>query len=437
MMNTGKTANRPLRVGIIGAGHRSVLYASHAETCPDSMQIVAVADPNDHRRNETAERFHIAKEHCYKSADELVKAHLEMDAVINGTMDRLHVETTLPFIEAGYDVLLEKPICTNKEDLMKLLQATRKHKTKLMICHVLRYAPFYAEIKQRLLNGDIGDIVSIETEENVSYHHMAVGFIRGKWANKEKCGNPMLMSKCCHDLDIICWLKSGVNPTSVSSFGGLYQFKKENAPKGSGTRCLVDCSIEKDCPYSALKNYIEQRLWDSYAWEGIEHLGRDITDEQKIESLKNDNPYGRCVWHCDNNVVDHQTVSIQFEDGTTAAHALNTATAKPCRTIHICGTKGEILGVMEDSFFLLRKPDARAGHEYSEERVETKGESHMHGGGDFRLVEDFLRVLNGEAASISTTSIEDSINGHMVAFAADEAMLEKKIVHCMLNTANQ
>lgn len=427
-MNTGNKASRPLRVGIIGAGHRSVLYASHAETCPESMTIVAVADPSEIRRNETAERFHIPKENCFADAAQMAKAHPEMDAVINGTMDRLHVETTMPFIEAGYDVLLEKPICTNREDLMKLLQATRKYKTKIMICHVLRYAPFYVEIKKRLLSGDIGEIVSIETEENVSYHHMAVGFIRGKWANKEKCGNPMLMSKCCHDLDIISWLKSGVNPASVSSFGGLYQFREANAPAGSGTRCLTDCAIEKTCPYSAMKNYIEQRLWDSYAWEGIEHLGRNISEEQKIESLKSDNPYGRCVWRCDNNVVDHQTVSILFDDGTTAAHALNTATPKPCRTIHICGTKGEILGVMEDGYFLLRKPDAREGHEYSEEKIETNGGTEMHGGGDFRLVEDFVRVLRGEAASISTTSIEDSINGHMIAFAADEAMMNHRVI---------
>jgi len=294
---------------------------------------------------------------------------------------------------------------------------------------VLRYAPFYVEIKKVVAAGKIGKVVHIETAENVSYHHMATAFIRGKWNSKARCGSSILMAKCCHDLDIISWLKSGVAPTSVTSFGHLTQFKKENAPEGAGTRCLTDCKIEDRCPYSAKRLYIDKGLWSFYAWESIEHLGGSkAPKEVKIESLKTNNPYGRCVWHCDNDVVDHQSVIVQFEDGCIAVHNLIGATARPCRTIHIVGTQGEIEGVMEDGQFVIRYPSLEVGEEYVEEVVKVDVRNEMHGGGDLRLVEDFVRRLGGEAPSISSTGLEDSIYGHLIGFAADQSMVEKRSI---------
>ncbi|MDF2718256.1 MAG: oxidoreductase, partial [Paenibacillus sp.] len=133
--------------------------------------------------------------------------------------------------------------------------------------------------------------------------------------------------------------------------------------------------------------------------------------EERIESLRTDNPYGRCVWKCDNDVVDHQSVVVEFEDGSTASHNMTGGTSKPCRSIHLIGTFGEIQGVMEDGYFVIRRPDPRAGHEYTEERIELNVSKDMHGGGDLRLVEDFVRVVRGEKPSISSTALEESIYG--------------------------
>jgi predicted dehydrogenase len=281
-------------------------------------------------------------------------------------------------------------------------------------------------IRRRVAAGEIGELISIRTVENVSYHHMAVGFVRGKWRQRAEA-NPMLLAKCCHDLDIICWMQSGIRPLRVSSFGNLKHFRPEAAPPGSGRRCLVDCRIEADCPYSARKNYIDQGLWSFYAWDSLEHIP-DPTVEQKLESLRADNPYGRCVWRCDNDVVDHQSVIVEFADGCVAAHDMVANTSRPCRTIHLVGTAGEIQGDMEKGRFAIRHPDARAGHEYSEEWVDLNVAGDMHGGGDLRLVGDFLRVVRGEEPSISTTDLGDSISGHLIAFAADEAMNGHRVV---------
>lgn len=414
--------SNPLTTVIVGAGHRGVLYGSYAERHPEELTVVGVADPNEVRREKTAARFSIPDHRCFSSAEELAGAGRLADTVINGTMDLQHVPTTLPLLELGYDVLLEKPICPTRGELLELLGTVRRTGRKLMVGHVLRYAPFYVAIRQRVAAGEIGHIMAMHTSERVSYHHMAAAFVRGRWRSREG-SNPMLLAKCCHDLDLLAWIKSGVRPTQVASVGALTHFRSEMAPAGAGLRCLVDCEIEADCPYSARKNYIEQNLWGAYAWEPIEHL-QDPTEEQKIASLKTDNPWGRCVYHCDNDVVDHQSVIVQFEDDTTATHDMVCGTARPCRTIHLVGTQGEIEGVMEEGKFVVRHADPRRGHEYSEEPVDLSVTGDGHGGGDLRLVGDFVRVVKGEPASLSTTTVEDSINGHMIAFAADDAMLQ-------------
>lgn len=431
MINTSKLENitGPIKVVLVGAGNRTNIYASYAKNKPNELQIVGIVEPNKNRRIKTAIKYDIVDENCFETIEQFIVAPKLADAVINGTMDEIHVQTTIPILQAGYDVLLEKPIGISEQEIVHLLETANDYGRKVMVCHVLRFAPFYAEIKKRILNGVIGDIINIQTSENVSYDHMAVSFIRGKWNSKEKCKSSMLLAKCCHDLDLITWFMSNINPKRVSSFGSLQHFRSEQAPKGAGTRCLVDCQIESDCPYSAKKNYIEQDNWGFYAWRDIESYGSEPTLEQKINSLKTDSPYGRCVWDSDNDVVDHQSVIIEFEDGTTATHNMVGGTAKPCRSIHLIGTKGEIEGVMEDGYFVIRYPDARKGHRFKEERIDIDISNDMHGGGDLLLVSDFVSLLQGNKPSISTTTLEDSINGHRIVFAADKANEENKVVN--------
>ncbi len=423
-----------LKAVIIGAGHRALTYASYAEHHPNALEIVGMADPNPFRRNQTGERFSIPTDRRFETAAALAAVPKFADCAINGTMDHQHVSTSLPLLEAGYDILLEKPFATDSEELWDLVDAADRNCRKVMICHVLRYAPFYYAIRERVASGEIGQIINVQTVEHVSYHHMAVGFVRGKWNSKARCHSPMLMAKCCHDLDLIMWMKSGCRPIAVSSFGTNTQFREEMAPEGAGTKCLVDCDIESDCLYSARKHYIDHPdRWAFYVWDSLEHIDQP-TIQEKIESLEGDNPYGRCVWKCDNDVVDHQSVVIKFDDGCTATHNMVGGTARPSRSIHLIGTKGEIQGVFEDSKFVVRHIDPRPGHEYSENLVnlEADGDKHGafggHGGGDLRLVKDFVDLCNGASPSLACTRIEDSVNGHLTGFLADEAMIGNCIV---------
>lgn len=419
---------------IVGAGHRALCYAKYARKCPDKLKIVGIADPNKMRREQTKKEFGFSDENCFESAEKLAEKEKFADAIINGTMDHQHVPTSIPLLEKGYDILLEKPIAISNEELDDFATVVKNTGRKVMICHVLRYVPFYVKMKEYVMSGKLGKIFNIQTAEHVSYHHMANCFIRGKWNRKDAGGSSILMAKCCHDLDLITWFMSGVAPLKVTSFGGLHYFNRENAPKDSGEYCLLDCPIEEKCLYSNRKiNLDHPNRWSFYVWADYEHLG-ETTLSQKESFLKDkSNPYSKCVWKSDNDVADRQSVMIEFADGTTATHNLVCGTSRAMRKIHIIGSEGELQGILDDNKFVIRHFDTRPEHEYIETEHDLNFEGDMsgafggHGGGDLRLVADFVSVLSGNKPSISCTSLNDSLNGHKIGFYADKSMAENSI----------
>jgi predicted dehydrogenase len=336
-------------------------------------------------------------------------------------MDEQHVETSLPLLKMGYDMLLEKPFCVNKAEMKELLSVVNEHKNKVMICHVLRYSPFYLKFKEKIQSGELGDIINIQTIENVSYHHIATSFVRGKWGNSEKCHTSMLLAKCCHDMDIMMWLMSPLKPVTVSSVGARMQYRSENAPKNSGTYCLKDCPLVETCQYSAKKLYLDHLgSWEFYVWKELESV-ENPTMEQRIELLKHSD-YGRCVYKCDNDVVDHQSVLINFSNGATGTHNMIGGAAAPLRVLKVTGTKGEIYGEFESNVIKFTKIDPNNENMYIEERLDIEDfDLDGHGGGDDNLTADFIKFVAGEKVSVSCTSIYDSVDGHNIIFLADES----------------
>lgn len=430
---------RVVKLAVVGAGHRGIGYAKFTQNLPFPVKIVGVADPDPDRRQCVRDLFGLDEKRCFTSAAALAAAPKFADGVINGTLDHMHVPTTLPLLEAGYHVLLEKPFAVNEKEMRVLLNSARRHKRHVIICHVLRHAPFYHAIKKRVLAGDIGDIINIQTVEHVSFHHMATAYVRGKHSRFDKAQSGMLMAKCCHDLDLIAWMKSGICPVAVASFGGLMHFRSKYAPTASGKRCLVDCQIERSCPYSARKIHIDCNWWGFAAWEGAKFAGDSgaATRMQKVQFMRAKSPIGRCVWRCDNDVVDHQSLIINFKDGATATHNMVGGTAKPTRKIMLVGTHGEIEGEFDAARFVIRTPAPKPGRSifcFKEEEIllEKSGDYHGmrggHGGGDERLVGDFVKIIMGKPPSISTTSLEDSINGHLIGFYAEKSRLKNRVV---------
>lgn len=419
---------QPITAILVGAGHRAMLYAGLADREPERLRIVGVADPNPNRRRRVMERYGFSEEMCFSSAEELASRGKLADAIINGTMDHQHVATAIPLLECGYDMLLEKPFAVNEEEALALADCVRRNNRKVMICHVLRYAPFYYTIKERVARGDIGEIVSIQQLEHVSYHHMSVSYVRGKWANSEHCHTTMLLAKSCHDLDIMMWMMGDTRPVQISSFGGRCQFVPENAPKDAGTVCLKDCPHVDTCLYSAKRLYLEHpKRWAFYVWDQLEHLPNP-TEEDRIALLTGDSPYGRCIYKCSNNVVDRQSVMVHFASGAVGTMNMIGGAAAPMRRIHIVGTRGEIFGELETSRYTVRRinPSAPNG-EHDAETVDLRITGDMtgafggHGGGDGRLVSDFVDYVSGGEPSLACTSIFDSLAGHLAVYKADQS----------------
>ncbi len=435
--------NEPLKVILVGAGNRSMTYASYALDHPDELKIVGVAEPVEVRRKEAQKLYNIPDEMCFESCEELCKQEKLADAVINGTMDTLHLETSVPLLRKGYDMLLEKPFVLSEEEMDELVAVVKETGRKVMICHVLRYAPFYRKIKEIVASGEIGDVYSIHMTEHVAWHHMLSAYMRGKWASPEECGSPILLAKACHDIDLMMWMMGDVKPTTVYSVGGDFKFAKGKKPENAGTRCLVDCPIEKDCIYSARRNYlVGERRWAGNVW-GEAVINQDplalskmnFTDEEREDYLKRAGNYGRCAWDCDRGSnIENQSILFTFENGGFATFNLVGGAPGAQRAIQVIGTKGEVRGIFDNSTYEVRKPvpESESGHVDEVFNLQIEGDmiglKGGHGGGDLLLVEDFVKYMQGGAPSISCTELEQSVVGHKSVFRAEESRKTKRIM---------
>ncbi|HNX13872.1 MAG TPA: Gfo/Idh/MocA family oxidoreductase [Oscillospiraceae bacterium] len=406
---------KKIKAVLIGAGSRSTAYGPYAINQPDELQFVAVAEPDAERRNRFADIHGIPEQLRFSDYKELLGRELLGDAAVICTHDKLHFDPAVKALEKGYHVLLEKPMAATPSECMLLAEAAEEYDRVFSICHVLRYTDFFGTIKKLLDDGRIGKLISIQHNENVAFWHQAHGFVRGGFRNSDE-SSPMILSKCCHDMDIMLWL-AGDDCVRLSSFGTLSHFKPENAPVGAPARCLDGCPVEKECPYYAPKQYLSVNTgWPTSA------ICNDMSIEGRTKALR-EGPYGRCVYHCDNNVVDHQVVNLEFANEVTAAFTMCAFTYECNRTIKLMGTKGEIRGSMLKNEIEI--------HNFTGEHeiINLQQSQYGHGGGDFGLMRDFLRLVQGDGEAEGLTSVKKSVQSHIMSFAAEKARLEGTVIN--------
>ncbi|MCT4619091.1 MAG: Gfo/Idh/MocA family oxidoreductase [Marinisporobacter sp.] len=403
-----------VRVGVIGGGQRGKdAYAKYALEYPDDVEIVAVAEPNELKRKEFSKKHNIGVQYQFETWEDLLKQEKFCDAVIIATPDRMHFKPAKLSLKKGYHVLLEKPMSNDPHEVMELGKIAKQNKNIFMICHVLRYNPLFSEIKAIIENKEIGDLMSIQHNENIGYFHFAHSFVRGNWRNCD-LSSPLILQKSCHDMDILLWLV-GENCIKIASFGKLSYFHKENKPKGSGDRC-IDCKVEKKCPYSALKLYYEN------IGEWPTTVVSDIQTMKEVKKSLKEGDYGRCVYNCDNNVVDHQSSILEFENGVTATFNLCAFTNNINRTLKIMGTKGEIRAVDSKNEIQVELFDTNEIKVINPKKV-----SGFHGGADKLIMKDFISsILSNKTETLTSASV--SVQSHMMAFAAEESRLNNRIV---------
>lgn len=404
---------RPITAVVLGAGNRGCAYSAYAKDHPDELRIVAVAEPRADRRALLAEELNVPEENRFASWQELLSQPKMADCAFVCTLDDDHTAPAIRAMELGYDLLLEKPMSNDESECRRIAQTADRTGRALAVCHVLRYTPFYMTLKALIDQGRIGEVTAINQIENVGYWHQAHSFVRGNWRNTAET-SPMILQKSCHDMDIILWLM-GRDCKRVQSFGSLRHFTPENAPQGAPERCLDGCPQAERCPYYAPRLYMDMRLT---GWP-VDVITTDLSEAGRRKALE-EGPYGRCVYHCDNDVVDRQVVNMEFDGGAVATFTMTAFSSDFSRQLKIFGTQGQITADMGTRQIVL--------HRFGEEKetIPLDEARSGHGGGDFGLLRDFLNVLRqgGE----SRTSANVSLQSHLMCFAAERSRKEHIVV---------
>ena len=399
---------------LVGAGNRGrYVFGRYALRRPERLRIVAVAEPVDERREAFAAEHGIPASRRFADWRDLLDAKTGAPVAIVATSDTLHVEPALAAFARGHHVLLEKPIAPTPAECVQVVLAAEASGRLLQIGHVLRYTAFYEGVQAVLASGVLGDLLTIDMKEHVAYWHMTHSYVRGKFRNRAIAA-PLLLAKTCHDMDLLVWF-AGRAPARVASFGSLVHFRPEGAPPGATARCTDGCPAQAQCPHDAEKFYLapDERLARLWPWTD---LSPDPSREARRRALET-GPYGRCVYRCDNDAVDHQVLAIEFEGGLTATFTVHGSASDERRTIRITGTRGELRGVLHDGLLEI----TRHG-EAGTERIDIRGPGVLgHFGGDEGLLHHFTDVVAREAHAEARTSGRISLDGHLLGFAAERA----------------
>lgn len=406
---------KPIKAIIIGAGDRGNAYSRYAIAHPYQLQIIGVAEIDDNKRRLFSEKFNIPEKNQFRSFEEIFSLPRFADAVFITTLDRAHYQPAVMALKKGYNILLEKPISHNPIEILKLARAAENSKQVIMVCHVLRYTTFFGTIKKILDSNEIGDIISIQHNENIGNIHFSHSFVRGNWSNSNTT-SPIILAKSCHDMDLLLWfINSKIK--KLSSFGSLSYFSSKYKPKNAPKRCIDGCPVEEECPYSAIKIY----LGESPNWFRTV-ITTDASLNGRLKSIQ-EGPYGRCVFQCDNNVPDHQVVNLEFKNGVTVSFTLSALTSEISRTLKIMGTKAELRASTAKNEIEIKKFSTNNITKINVGTIEG-----FHYGGDTNIVKSFISAIRYKTNNKNLTSLQESIDSHLAAFAAEESRLTGKVI---------
>ena len=401
----------------LGAGARGNVYGDYSITYPGRLQIIGVAEPIAERNNRYCQKHSIDEKNRFESWEQVFTRPKFADAVIITTPDDLHYAPCMKALEMGYDVLLEKPIAPTEKECRDILKKTKETGRIVAVCHVLRYAPYFIKLREITRSGVLGKVVSMQHIEPIEHIHMSHSYVRGNWHNSKKT-TPIILAKSCHDLDILRWMV-GKPCKSIQAFGDLKWFKEKNAPAGSTARCTDGCAVESKCPYSALEIYYRKRQ-RNYVFDLPDD--KDKQAEYVLQQLKTTN-YGRCVYRMENDQPDHYTTNMLFEDGLTVSFSMEAFTSYEGRRTRVMGSLGDITGDM--SSFVMT--DFLTG-----QKTQWTQATDGHGGGDWRLVSNWLQAISKRDASVLTSTIDQSIESHVMGFMAEESRATKKVMDIVM-----
>ena len=407
-------------IASIGLGSRGRVYMNGLARHKD-VGFAALCDTRPAMLDHAAGRFPGARKFgCDK---EFFAAGKLADWLIIATPDNCHYAHAKQALLLGYHLICEKPVTANSAELDELCALAKENNAIVLVCHVLRYAPFYKAVKGIVASGAIGDVVNIAHEESVGYWHYAHSYVRGNWRNTESAA-PFLMAKCCHDFDLLYWLSGGLPCESVSGYGALTHFTRENMPPGAATHCLQGCPHAKTCVYSVERLYLK-KLTPLFWGKGVAAGLPKAPPKEELRRILRDGQYGRCVYQSDNTVCDHHSLAMKFAGDATATLSVSAFSFGFTRRTRIQGTKGELYGRDHAMRIHLHK----FGRLPKIIRVPRGNLLSGHGGADQAFCDAAHAVMQGQPIDPENmTTIEQTRLTHRIVYAALEAVETGRVV---------
>ncbi len=408
-------------VFVVGAGNRGGNYSRLMADEAVDAEVVGVAEPIEARREAFAKLYNLSPDRVFSSWNDAAAKERMADVAIITTQDSMHEEPAIAFCERGYDILLEKPMAPTVDSCCRIAEAAEKAGVLMAVCHVMRFTHYTIELKKLVDAGTIGEVVSIQHLEPVGAHHYAHSYVRGNWANEAR-SSFMLLAKSCHDVDWINHIMGG-NCTRISSFGSLNHFRAENRPEGASDRCL-DCAVADDCVYNAKRFYQDALDAERFNWP-INIVTQDDPTQEGVDRALREGPYGRCVYTCDNDVVDHQVVNMEYDGNRSASFTMTGFSTQPDRFTRIFGTRGELTG---DGASITIRNFLTEETEVVDTAVADGSILGGHGGGDGGLARAFVSAVAAQDPSLVSSTIDSALESHVLVFAAEKARREGVVV---------
>ena len=376
-----------MKILILGHGVRGRTYERYARAHPDEYEIVGIADP-------------VSPAATVRDWQDALS--IPADAAIIALPDRFHCAAAKAALAKGLHILLEKPLGCSWAECEEVQAAAARARRLVLTGYVLRFAAYYRRLTEILRAGVIGELTSIHHLVAISYGKAAHAFCRGNWA-READGTSTLVQKCTHDFDLIAWWSRGKACRRLASFGSLQHWRPENAPAGAAARC-TDCpaAVRAACPFDAEKLYCARTdLRYHFADESDAAMAKVVAESR----------YGRCVYACGNDAVDHQTVLMEFDGGLTATLEMESFSARRGRTTHFYGTRGEIAA---DGETIEIRPFG------GEPQVIVPAQHGNHGGGDREIMSAFARLVATASPARYAGFLEAALVSHRLAFRAEK-----------------
>ena len=399
--------HRQVTLLVIGAGRRGNVYSQYSKDFPERLKIVGVAEPKRTRRSMFQIRYEIEAGHTFVDWKEAASKERFADAVLIATLDDMHYAPCIAFADLGYHILCEKPMAPTEKECEEMVEACKRNNVMLSVGHVLRYNNAYMAVKKIINDGTIGDVVGIQYLQPVGWWHFADSFVRGNF-NKSTKNLGSLMTKCCHDLDLIIHFLGDLKCKKIQSFGSLTHFSESIG----GNDPYVNCKIER----SSVQHYLEpiKRGFLNCTF----CMDTDII-ETIMSGLNPIYPDKSVLYYSDtdNDFCDYQTINMEFENGKYVTFTMSACTKDTCcRKVDIFGTKGQV----ECSDSGVKLCDYETGKNSLMQTSLPMEFTSMsgHGFSDYYLMKDFVKAVAENDNDFIQFGPEDNLRGYRLVFAA-------------------